>query len=115
MIVILRELAGVFLYLACDKVKEHVAFFFGATSFVLTILQPPDVFHFALPLPFRAIRRVSGVLLPRFILLTTFFTTGTDTEVTESTTAGAATAGDVAGAGVAAASSFWPTLTIGAE
>jgi hypothetical protein len=110
--VILRELAGVFLYLACDKVKEHVAFFFGATSFVLTILQPPDVFHFALPLPFRAIRRVSGVLLPRFTVFTTRFT-GVALVV------GAVVAGAVVVTGevvvVTATSSFWPTLTTGAE
>ena len=54
MIVILRELAGVFRYLACDKVKEHVAFFFG---------------------------EVSDALLPRFKFLTVgaFFVTGAAT------------------------------------
>ena len=92
----LRLDAGVFKYLACDKVSVHLPALVGAMSLVPLTRQPPVARHVALPLPLGRMSEVSDDEAP----LRRVFVTAT-------------TAGVVVV--VAAVAGAWPTASTGAE
>jgi hypothetical protein len=68
----LRLDAGVFKYLACDKVRVHLPALAGATRVAPLIRHPPEARHVALPLPLSAMSLVSDDEAPlRKVLVTT--------------------------------------------
>ena len=97
----LRLDAGVFKYLACDKVRVHLPALAGATSLVPLIRQPPVARHVALPLPLGRMSEVRDDEAPlRKVLVTT-------------TAFGAVVV--VVVAAVAAIAPAWPPASTGAE
>ena len=95
--------AGVFKYLACDKVRVHLPALAGATSLVPLIRQPPVARHVALPLP---LGRMSEVRDDEAPLRTVFVTVAAF---------GAVVVVAATVVGVAAVAGAWPTASTGAE
>ena len=101
----LRLDAGVFKYLACDKVRVHLPALAGATRVAPLMRQPPVARHVALPFPLSAMSLVREDEAPlRKVLVTT-------------TAFGAVVVVVVAAAVVvvAAVAGAWPTASTGAE
>ena len=96
----LRLDAGVFKYLACDKVRVHLSALAGATSLAPLMRHPPEARHVALPLPAGRMSEVSDEEAPlrNVLVATTAFAVVVVVATVVAETAGA-----------------WPTASTGAE
>ena len=97
--------AGVFKYLACDKVRVHLPALAGAMRVAPLIRQPPVARHVALPLP---LGRMSEVRDDEAPLRTVFVTVAAFGAVVVVVVTAAVVV-------VAAAAGAWPTASTGAE
>ena len=99
--------AGVFKYLACDKVRVHLPALAGAMRVAPLMRQPPVARHVALPFPLSAMSLVREDEAP---LRTVFVTTAAFGAVVVVVVVVAA-----AVVVVAAVAGAWPTASTGAE